>query len=102
MRRQTDGCIDQGQHLLRADYRSHDEEEAVVESYLRWRHGERPIDILGWESCCWQTQKTGGRPPGQVLKLSDRRRHQRCSSLDGCAQWTGRTRISETANLGPE
>lgn len=32
MRRQTDGCIDQGQHLLRADYRSHDEEEAVVES----------------------------------------------------------------------
>lgn len=45
--------------LDNTDYRSHDEQQEAIESYLRWRNGERPIDILDWETYCWQTKKTG-------------------------------------------
>jgi transposase len=45
--------------LDNTDYRSHDEQQEATESYLRWRNGERPIDILEWETYCWQARKTG-------------------------------------------
>ena len=45
--------------LDNTDYRSHDEQEAAIESYLRWRNGDRPIDILDWENYCWQAKKAG-------------------------------------------
>ena len=45
--------------LDNTDYRSHDEQQEAIESYLCWRNGERPIDILDWETYCWQAKKTG-------------------------------------------
>lgn len=41
------------------DYRSHDEQQAAIESYLDWRNGDRPLDILDWEAYYWQMKKTG-------------------------------------------
>jgi len=41
------------------DYHSHEEQQAAIESYLRWRNGERPLDILDWETYYWQAKKTG-------------------------------------------
>jgi len=41
------------------DYRSHEEQQETIESYLRWRNGERPLDILDWETYYWQAKKTG-------------------------------------------
>jgi hypothetical protein len=45
--------------LDNTDYRSHEEQQEAIESYLSWRNGERPIDILDWETYCWQAKKTG-------------------------------------------
>lgn len=45
--------------LDNTDYRSHEEQQEVIENYLRWRNGERPLDILHWETYCWQAKKTG-------------------------------------------
>ncbi|OHB67890.1 MAG: hypothetical protein A2Y76_02600 [Planctomycetes bacterium RBG_13_60_9] len=45
--------------LDNTDYRSHDEQQAAIESYLDWRNGDRPLDILDWESYYWQIEKTG-------------------------------------------
>jgi transposase len=45
--------------LDNTDHRSHDEQQEAIESYLRWRNGQRPIDILDWETYCWQAKKTG-------------------------------------------
>jgi transposase len=45
--------------LDHTDYRSQDEQQEAIESYLRWRNGERPIDILDWETYYWQAKKTG-------------------------------------------
>jgi transposase len=41
------------------DYRRHGEQQKAIESYLRWRNGERPLVILDWETYCWQAKKTG-------------------------------------------
>ena len=41
------------------DYRSHEEQQEAIESYLHWRNGERPLDILDWETYYWQVKKTG-------------------------------------------
>jgi transposase len=41
------------------DYRSHEEQQEAIESYLLWRNGERPLDILDWETYYWQLKKTG-------------------------------------------
>jgi transposase len=45
--------------LDNTDHRSHDQQQEAIESYLRWRNGERPLDILDWETYCWQAKKTG-------------------------------------------
>ena len=45
--------------LDNTDYRSHAEQQEVIESYLQWRNRERPIDILDWETYYWQAKKTG-------------------------------------------
>jgi transposase len=45
--------------LDNTDYRSHAEQQEAIESYLQWRNRERPIDILDWETYCWQAKKTG-------------------------------------------
>jgi transposase len=45
--------------LDNTDYHSHDEQQEGIESYLRWRNGERPIDVLDWEAYYWQQKKTG-------------------------------------------
>jgi len=45
--------------LTDTDYRSHEEQQAAIESYLRWRNGERPLEILDWETYCWEAKKTG-------------------------------------------
>ncbi len=44
--------------LDNTDYRSHDEQQEAIESYLRWRNRERPPGILDWETYCWQAKKT--------------------------------------------
>jgi hypothetical protein len=41
------------------DYRSHDEQQTAIESYLDWRNGDRPLDVLDWETYYWQRKKTG-------------------------------------------
>ncbi len=43
--------------LDNTDYGAHDEQEAAIESYFRWRNGDRPINILDWENYCWQIKK---------------------------------------------
>lgn len=45
--------------LDNTDWRSHDEQQEAIESYLRWRNGERPLHILEWETYCWQVKKAG-------------------------------------------
>jgi transposase len=45
--------------LDNTDYHSHEEQQEAIESYLSWRNGERPLDILDWETHCWQAKKTG-------------------------------------------
>ena len=45
--------------LDNTDYRSHEEQQEAIESYLRWRNGERPIEILDWETHSWQAKKIG-------------------------------------------
>ena len=32
---------------------------SAIESYLDWRNGDRPLDILDWETYYWQMKKTG-------------------------------------------
>ena len=32
-----------------SDYRSHEEQEAAIESYLTWRNRTRDISITGWQ-----------------------------------------------------
>ena len=41
------------------DYRCHEEQQEAIESYLAWRNGERPLEILAWETYSWQMKKTG-------------------------------------------
>ena len=48
--------------LDNTDYRSHEEQQEAIESYLCWRNGERPLDILDWETYYWQ-----GRRPADHL-----------------------------------
>jgi transposase len=31
-----------------SDYRNHEDQQAVIENYLRWRNGQRPITIKPW------------------------------------------------------
>lgn len=45
--------------LDNTDYRRHPEQQEAIESYLRWRNGERPIDVPDWETYCWQAKETG-------------------------------------------
>jgi transposase len=45
--------------LDNTDYRSHDEQQAAIESYLTWRNGDRPLAVLDWETYSWQMKKTG-------------------------------------------
>ena len=45
--------------LTDTDYRTHEEQQEAIESYLRWRNGERPLEILDWETYCWEAKKTG-------------------------------------------
>ena len=45
--------------LTNTDYRSHEEQQEAIESYLRWRNGARPLEILDWETYCWEAKKTG-------------------------------------------
>jgi transposase len=45
--------------LDNTDYRSHEEQQAAIESYLAWRNGVRPLDVLDWETYCWHRKKTG-------------------------------------------
>lgn len=45
--------------LDNTDWRSHEEQQEAIESYLRWRNGERPLHILEWETYCWQVKKAG-------------------------------------------
>jgi transposase len=45
--------------LDNTDYRSHTELQAAIESYLSWRNGDRPINVLSWETYYWQTKKAG-------------------------------------------
>jgi transposase len=45
--------------LSDTDYRRHEEQQEAIESYLCWRNGERPLEILDWETYCWQAKKTG-------------------------------------------
>jgi hypothetical protein len=39
------------------DYRTHEEQQEAIESYVSWRNGERPVSILDWESHCWYAKK---------------------------------------------
>ena len=34
--------------LQPSDYRSHEEQEAAIESYLTWRNGSRDLGITAW------------------------------------------------------
>lgn len=34
--------------LNNSDYRTHEDQQAVIEDYLRWRNGQRPITITPW------------------------------------------------------
>lgn len=45
--------------LDNTDWRNHDEQQEAIESYLSWRNGERPINILNWETYCWQAKRAG-------------------------------------------
>lgn len=45
--------------LDNTDYCRRDEPQEAIESYLRWRNGERSLDLLAWETYCWQVKKTG-------------------------------------------
>jgi len=41
------------------DYRSHEEQQEAIQSYLARRNGERPLEMLAWETYSWQMKKTG-------------------------------------------
>jgi transposase len=43
--------------LENTDYRSHEEQEQAIESYLRWRNAERPISVQQWETYLWYAKK---------------------------------------------
>jgi transposase len=43
--------------LDNTDYRSHAAQQQAIESYLSWRNGERPLDVLDWETYSWQVKK---------------------------------------------
>jgi transposase len=43
--------------LENTDYRSHEEQEQAIESYLSWRNGERPISVQQWETYLWYAKK---------------------------------------------
>ena len=45
--------------LDNTDYRTHEEQQEAIESYVSWRNGERPVSILDWESHCWYAMKVG-------------------------------------------
>ena len=45
--------------LDNTDYRTHEEQQEAIESYVSWRNGERPVSILDWESHCWYAKKVG-------------------------------------------
>jgi transposase len=43
--------------LDNTDYRSHEEQQAVIESYLLWRNRKRAIGVRKWETYYWHTKK---------------------------------------------
>jgi hypothetical protein len=45
--------------LTNTDYPTHEEQQEAMESYLRWRNGERPLEILDGEMYCWEAKETG-------------------------------------------
>lgn len=46
--------------LENSDYRSHDEQQAAIESYLTWRNRRRDIAIESWRSHARKTRRTQG------------------------------------------
>ncbi len=45
--------------LENTDYRTHEDLQNAIESYLDWRNRKRQINILEWETYCWYTKKIG-------------------------------------------
>ena len=43
--------------LDNTDYRTHEELQEAISSYLCWRNGKRDISVLDWEKYCWHTKK---------------------------------------------
>jgi transposase len=45
--------------LDNSDYRTHEDLQAAVESYLAWRNGTREISVTNWKLYCRQHKKAG-------------------------------------------
>lgn len=43
--------------LENTDYRTHEELQEAILSYLSWRNGKRQLSVLDWEKHCWHTKK---------------------------------------------
>lgn len=43
--------------LQNSDYRTHEELQAAIESYLTWRNRKRQLSVKDWETYCWHTKK---------------------------------------------
>lgn len=43
--------------LENTDYRSHEQLQSAIESYLSWRNRKRQISVTDWETYCWHTKK---------------------------------------------